>query len=319
MLFSTSSICHKTPALPRYAAIFLTLWISLLAGIFKVRAEVSVTTISTKGWSHTTSINNLGLATSNTLSGTGIPATVLNPTWRADGSLAGVSLTIGGETHSASFNNDGTLASLFTPGRDNILDGHSISGGVETLTVDGITTTRKLDGTEASTSGGEVPGKTETLAVNGKGFKHSTTPAVGSPTDVAFNAAGAATAKNYAAGAGESYGYKNELLTSVSLARGGSIAYGYSRNGAKDLVSAVWPAVASGPFSIPLLAEGYHTDRAGGIDAVVDASGTRTFFYQNGRLASTSYTAGLLRGYQIVSGVSPRIVTFSQVLCIVAI
>ena len=263
-------------------------------------ANKTVTTISTKGWSHTTSVNNLGLATSNTLSGTGIPATALNPTWRADGSLAGVSLTIGGETHSASFNNDGTLASLFTPGRDNILDGHSISGGVETLTVDGITTTRKLDGTEASTSGGEVPGKTETLAVNGKGFKHSTTPAVGSPTNVAFNAAGAATAKNYAAGAGESYGYKNELLTSVSLARGGGIAYGYSRNGAKDLVSAVWPAVASGPFSIPLLAEGYHTDRAGGIDAVVDASGTRTFFYQNGRLASTSYTAGLLRGYQIV-------------------
>jgi len=263
-------------------------------------ANKTVTTISTKGWSHTTSINNLGLATSNTLSGTGIPATALNPTWRADGSLADVSLTIGGETHSASFNNDGTLASLTIPGRGNILDGHSISGGVETLTVDGITTTRKLDGTEASTSGGEVPGKTETLAVNGNGFKHTTTPAVGSQTDVAFNAAGAATVKNYAAGAGESYGYTNELLTSVSLARGGGIAYGYSRNGAKDLVSAVWPAVASGPFSIPMLAEGYHTDRAGGIDALVDASGTRTFSYQNGRLASSNYTAGLLRGYQTI-------------------
>ena len=111
----------------------------------------TVKTESSKGWEKNESLNNLGLTETSTISGTGVPAAALDPTWRADGSLASVSLTIGGETHSAGLNNDGTLASLNAPGRGNILGGHSLSGGTETLTVDGVTTTRKLDGTEKNT------------------------------------------------------------------------------------------------------------------------------------------------------------------------
>ena len=102
----------------------------------------TVKTESSKGWEKNETFNNLGLATSSVLSGPCVPAAALAPTWRADPSLASVSLTIGGETHSADFNNDGTLASLNAPGWVDILGGHGLSGGTETLTVDGTTTAR---------------------------------------------------------------------------------------------------------------------------------------------------------------------------------
>ena len=73
-----SRTCHKTAALIRRAAIFLMLMISLLAGISALTADVTYTTTSSsKGWSRTTGVNKLGLATTNTLSGTGIPTTSL--------------------------------------------------------------------------------------------------------------------------------------------------------------------------------------------------------------------------------------------------
>lgn len=261
----------------------------------------TITTHSSKGWDKNESFNNLGLTTNSTLSGSGIPAAALNPTWRADGSLSEVSFTVDGATHSATFKNDGTLASLTVPGRGNILSGHSVSGGAETLIVDGVTHTRALDGTKVVTSGADVIGKTDEITTSGTGFNHATTPAVGAATNVAINAAGLPTAKSYAIGAGVSYGYTNGLLTSLSLARGGSLAFGYSDDGAKDLTSATWPEIPSGVFgNIRSIVQSYGHDRAGGIDQITDASGARSLTYQNGRLASTLYTVGPLRGIEII-------------------
>jgi RHS repeat-associated protein len=267
----------------------------------------TVTTSSDKGWSRTTAINNLGLATTNTLSGTGISATDLKPVWRADGSLESVELDITTgenqkETHTASFNPDGTLASLTAPGRGSILGGHSISNGVENLTVDGVTTEQALDGTSQSISGANVIGRSEALAINGGGYKNTTTPAVGAATQTTFNAAAAPTSKTYADNTGHSINYAGELPFEISLARGGAVTLGYSNNGAKDLTSAVWPAVASGPFTIPSVGVGFGYNRSGNVDALSDPSGTRAINFLNGRTSGTTYTAGFLKGYEIIPG-----------------
>jgi len=297
-LFHQASIWKYLPALQNLFAIFLTL-IFLLAGIISLRADVSVTTSSSKGWSRTIAVNNLGLATGNTLSGTGIPTTGLAPTWRTDGSLESVSLTIGGDTHAAAFNPDGTLSSLTAPGRGNILGGHSIGNGIETLTIDGVTVVRTLDGTDIDIGGGETIGRNEKLTATANGYQLKTKPDVGVETDIDFNAATAPTAKTYAAGPGEAYGYHNELLKTVSIARGGQLVLDYTNDGAKDLQTATWPAAASGPFTISGIVHGFTYTRSGQIKTLGDPSGSRTLDYQNGRLASTTYTAGALKGYEI--------------------
>jgi RHS repeat-associated protein len=292
--------------LPHLLSFFLKIAVFLI-GVISAQAEVTITTTSTKGWSKTETFNNLGLTTESNLSGTGIPSSELSPVWGADGSLQSVSLNIGGDTHSATFKNNGTLATLSAPGKGNILGGHSISGGEEILTVDGVTTVRKLDGTRTAASGGDVIGKTEELATYGSGFKQTATPTVGAATEVTLNAAGAPTAKAYAAGAGESYtSYKGGLIHKVSLARGGDLSFGYSNDGAKDLTSATWPAVVSGQapnaFNIPSVVQSYGHDRAGRVDEIGDSSGARALVYQSGRLKQTTWNSGPLAGYKVVKG-----------------
>lgn len=268
----------------------------------------TVITESNKGWTRTTALNNLGLAASNTLSGTGISNTELKPVWRSDGSLASVELDIitgpenQKESHTASFKPDGTLDSLTAPGRGNILGEHTVSNGVETLTVNGVTMQASLDGTNQSISGANVIGRSEALTTNGGGYKNATTPAVGAPTDTFFNASLASTGKTYADTSGETYGYSGELLSSITLARGGAVAHGYSNDGAKDLASAVWPEIASGPFTIPSVGIGFAYNRSGNISTLSDPSGTRTLGYQKARLVSTTYTTGILKGYEIIPG-----------------
>ena len=266
-------------------------------------AQKKVVTSSSKGWSRTDTFNELGLTASSNLNGTGTPNATLTPTWRADGTLADVAFTLGGETHTATFKNNGTLATLTAPGRGNILGGHAIGGDTETLAVDGTTTARKLDGTQVSVSGNNVIGKTETLSTSGGGFQLTTHPATGADTAVAFNAAGAPTGKAYAAGAGESYAhFPGGLLKQVTLARGGTLEFGYSNDGAKDLVSATWPAVTSGAFACAPISQGYGYDAAGRINSVADASGSRSISYTNGGIAQSSWTGGALAGYRIVHG-----------------
>lgn len=264
------------------------------------RTTKTVTTTSSKGWTRTTALNSLGLPTTNTLSGTGIPTTELTPVWRADGSLASVELEIGGESHTAGFNHDGTLSSLTVPGKGNILGGHNIANGVETLTVNGVTVESQLNGTGTDIIGGNAIGRSETLEPDAGGFKHTVTPDVGGSTDTVLSAGFAPTSKNYADNSGEIYDYESELLKSVTLARGGELEFGYSGDGAVDLTSATWPAVTSGEFSIPGLGHGFSYTRAGQIKTVADPSGSRTLGYEHGRLVSTHYTAGSLRGYEVI-------------------
>ena len=338
---------------------FLTL-LSLIAGGFSVVTEANaneetitstpdyanrtVTTTSSKGWTRTTSLNNLGLPTGSTLSGTGIPTTDLDPVWRADGSLASVGLTIGGEkhrrpvgvldrseatspagvssreaaanqSHTAAFNPDGTLSSLTAPGRGNILEEHTILNGLATLKIDGVKMESKLDGTQVTTSGADIIGKSDTLTAGGGGYQQTIHPlALGADTKTDFNAAGAPTAKTYAAGeengdiSGESYDYEDELLASITLPRGGSIALGYSPDGAKDLTRVSYPGMSSGTLTVAGFAHKLDYDRAGRVNGITDYDdtgthvvGARSLAFAKGRLDSELWTAGPLKGYQLIN------------------
>ena len=313
-------VSHHKLSLPRILSFFVKLAVFLI-GAVSLCAKVTVTTVnggeetitstpdytdksvtttSTKGWTRTTTVNNLGLPTGSSLSGTGIPTTGFDPIWRADGSLASVELTIAGESTNATFNPDGTLASLVVPHKGEILGSHTIADGSETLTADGVTVVRKLDGTQVATSGTDIIGKTDTLAVSGDGYRETIHPTVGSDTSTDFGAAGAPTGKNYAAGPTTSYGYEDELPKTVTVARGGALEFGYSQDSAKDLTSVAWPGVSSGPFTIPPVTQSYGYDRAGRVEAIGDASGARNVVYQNGRPWQTTWSSGLLAGYAVV-------------------
>lgn len=300
--------------MPRVLSFFLTFAVFVI-GAISTGAEITVKTTSTKGWEKNETLNNLGLTTGSNLSGTGIPAVTLTPIWRADGSLETVSLTINGETHKAGFKTDGTLNSLKVPadmvlfpnGRE-VLGEHTFANGVEKLVVDGVATERTLDGTLVETSGSGVTNKTEELATSGTGFKFTTTPTVGATTEIAENAAGVPVAKSYAVDPvtgvgifGESRQYlPGGLLEKITLARGGDLELGYSDDGAKDLTSATWPQVTSGPFTLPSVVQTYGQDRAGRVDEIGDASGARALVYQNGRLKQTTWNSGQLAGYKVV-------------------
>jgi RHS repeat-associated protein len=272
----------------------------------------TVKTKSSKGWERNETFNNLGLTTNNTLSGSGVPSANLTPTWRDDGSLSGVTFTTGGDTHGATFDLDGTIASLTGP-NGNIPVSHTISADGEVLIVAGVTTERSLDGTLLAVTGGDVPNKTEEIATSGTGYKYTTTPVGGATTEVASNAAGVPVAKNYAVdpvtGAGifgESREYlPGGLLEKITLARSGDLILGYSPDGAKDLTSATWPQVTSGSpavFTIPAIVLSYGHDRAGRVDEIGDSSGTRSLVYQSGRLKQTTWNSGQLAGYKVVRG-----------------
>ncbi|OYV00094.1 MAG: hypothetical protein CFE26_24505, partial [Verrucomicrobiales bacterium VVV1] len=169
--------------------------------------------------------------------------------------------------------------------------------------IDGVTRVTKLDGTHVTTSGTDMIGSSETIAINGNGFKKPTHPALGADTTIKYTAAGAPTTKIYADGVGEAYTYHpGGLLHKTTLARGGELVFGYSGDGAKDLTSASWPALSSGSFAIPAYTEGYGYDRAGRLDEIGASSGVHTLAYQNGRATETAWNSGPLAGYKIIRG-----------------
>ncbi|MFM2167442.1 MAG: hypothetical protein RIS79_1813 [Verrucomicrobiota bacterium] len=261
----------------------------------------TITTTSSKGWTRTTGVNNLGLAATNTLSGTGVPTTSLTPTWRADGSLAAINFTQGGETHTANFNPNGTLTSLTAPGRGNILAEHTISNGTETLTIDGKTTQTSLNGTSQTISGSNIIARTQSLATTNDGYQQTITAATGAATETHYNHALAQTKKKYADQSQQTTTYAGELPKTSSLARGGQVDYTFTTDGARDLSAINWPQVESGPFEIPAFSHAFTYNRSGAIKTFTDPSGFRTFAYTNGRPSATAYSAGILKGYQILT------------------
>lgn len=275
----------------------------------------AITTSSDKGWNGTQTIDKLGLVVGNELSGTGVTASETVPTWRADGSMASITLTIDGKLHTATFDEKGFLTSLKVPadsgvhpgGRELLgAAGHEIieENGVlyERIQIDGATYKMALDGTDFELSGGDTMGRRETLTKDGTtGFEKTTTPDGGAPTHEKLSLAMAPTDKTYADASGLSITYTKDLPTAVSLARGGAMALGYSNDGAKDLLSAVWPQVVSGEFTIDPVGQYYTHTRSGKVKTTTDPSGIRTHDYQNGRRVSSLYTAGALNGYAVIS------------------
>ena len=257
---------------------------------------------SSKGWSRTTTLGNLGQPGHTALSGTGIPSADISPSWRADGSLAGVSLSVAGAAQSVTFNSDGTLSSLTDPLLGSILGGHTIANGTEIMTVNGTTTQQSLDGTSSSLQGPNVMAQTRATVVDGgNGFAETIAPGTGASTIRKYNAVGAKTGHNYASGPAISTTWlAGGLLDQQTLGRGGSISVRYSADGAKDLTSIQWPAVSSsglGEFYSTAASFTYY--RNGQVKTIGDASGSRTLGYEIGRLATTIYNAGPLNTYQI--------------------
>jgi RHS repeat-associated protein len=94
------------------------------------------------------------------------------------------------------------------------------------------------------------------------------------------------------------------LLDAVSLGRGGALDFGYSNDGARDLVSITWPEVSSAGFPDEPFYGGAITitarDDTGNITRLVDPSGERDMDYEKNRLTTTDWLSGELDAYKVV-------------------
>ncbi|MCH7229129.1 hypothetical protein, partial [Haloferula sp. A504] len=296
----------------RFAAYFSIL-IFPLAGI--TPAEPTVTITRTLGVevveTRVVTLNHLGQPDGTSAVGPGMAAVDVDPEFRADGTLASISLSIGGVTSRIDFEPDGTVGTLRIPNRqdpggpDEILPvDHEFVGGEETFQVDGTTASRALDGTAVSLTGAGVMDRGRSTGVALAGYEETVDPAEGASTVLASNAAGAKTLHDYAAGADtQTTWLAGGLLESRSLGRGGSAVFGYSADGARDLESIAWPGVASEGFVAEPLSGGtilLGRDAAGNIDSITDPSGERDLDHEKNRLTKTDWLAGELNPYKIV-------------------
>jgi len=250
-------------------------------------------------------LNNLGQVDLTTISGSGIPATTINPTFRADGSIEAFSITIGGATASATFAQDGTLSGFTHPLLGNLSVSHTIANGTDALTIDGTTTIQSLDGTASSLSGAGVMARDRATTVDGTNFAETIVPATGAPTTLGSNAAGAKVSHQYAAGANPQTSWlPGGLPQSVTFGRGGAASFEYSNDGAMDLVSYAWPPADSAGFPY----EGFYggsvgfaqRDGAGNISEMSDPAGDRLLSYEKNRLTGTDWLTGELAPYKVV-------------------
>jgi len=82
------------------------------------------------------------------------------------------------------------------------------------------------------------------------------------------------------------------------------MTFGYSNDGARDLVEYAWPAAASAGFAN----EGFYgnnvgftqRDEAGNITSMADPAGQRSLFYEKNRLTETDWFSGELNPYKVV-------------------
>jgi RHS repeat-associated protein len=276
----------------------------------------TVETVSTKGWKQTGTINTLGLPTQTTFGpNTGGPdaflTTTVNAAWRDDGTLSGTTLQTGTATTSADFAANGLLTGLSVPILGDIFGGHSfdLENGKETLTLAGVETKRAIDGTAVSlTKAANTPDSaapnltpvTRTLALDnvGPGFKTTIAPGTGSPSHIITNAAGAKTMHDYATGTdiGSTW-LPGGYLAGVVCARGGDITFGYSPDGARDLLSIAYPAAGTGTA----ITEEFTHYPSGRTKTIDDPSGSRLLTYTRGHLWQSTWvnTGAPLSGYEV--------------------
>jgi hypothetical protein len=284
-----------------------------------------VATSSTKGWTKTDTINQLGLLTQSTFG----PATngpdaftppPLTAAWRVDGSLSSATHRTGTVLQprtaatTADFGPDGRLTGLIVPLQGNIFGSHSFDpvAKTETVILGGIKTVRAIDGTSLSQT--KAPGIPDSAAPHltpgirtvasagptSEDFTLAIAPtAAGSPTEITLNPAGAPVKHGYAAGfAPETTWLAGGLPAAVTCARGGSIGFGYSDTGARDLLSITYPEAENefgGLTSYATHSFTYYP--SGNPHTITDGSGIRTLTYQNGRLHTVTATGHPLGGY----------------------
>ncbi len=252
-------------------------------------------------------LNHLGQADLTEVSGTGIAATEINPVFRDDGSVASFSVSFGGATSAVSFHQDGRIAGMTHPVLGPLAVSHAFANGVETLTVNGTTATRALDGTASSVSGAGVMAQGRATGIEGQNFVEAITPATGAATSRVSNPAGAKTGHDYAAGADLSSTWlAGGLPHTSSLGRGGNLVMAYTNDGARDLKSITWPTATSAGFAEEPFYGGVvgftERDGAGNVTAMSDRSGARSLAYLKNRLTTTDWLSGELDAYKVVRG-----------------
>jgi RHS repeat-associated protein len=254
----------------------------------------------------TITLNHLGQATEDNVEGTGVAERNLVPTFRDDGSLASVSLTVGGATASASFNANGTLSTFTHPALGPLTVSHGFANGTETLAVHGTTATRALDDSASLLTGAGVMDRSRATTISGgQWFEDKITPSTGAPTSMFANPSGAKELHDYAAGPDRGMSWlAGGLLESVSLGRGGASMMAYTADGARDLESITWPTVSSAGFPEQPFYGGSvgfpERDGAGNITTITDPSGKRSLDYQKNRLTETDWLEGELSAYKVV-------------------
>lgn len=251
------------------------------------------TTTSTDGWSSTSSFNNLGLTTGGSTTGTGIPALSTSRDLRADGSVEQTSLTIGGETTSASFAPNGLLTAYIDPVLGIRTVDHDITGGIETLSIGDEapasrqTSVTSLDVTSSAISGPNIFAREVSTQTTTSGLQTTIDPEVGASTVLTLNNAGLKTEHGYAAEHKPVITWKPGGLPESIDTGLGDIVFNHSTNGARDLTGITFPSFGFGSGAI-----GFTYDDAGRIATLGDDTGTRTFTWSFGHPLSEIWDAG---------------------------
>jgi RHS repeat-associated protein len=247
------------------------------------------TTASTDGWSSTSSFNNLGLTTGGSTTGTGIPAISTSRDLRADGSVEHTSLTIGGETTSASFAPNGLLTDYTDPVLGIRSVDHGIANGSESLSIGGQTSITSLDGTSSAISGPNIFARGVSTGFDGQILQTTIDPEDGASTTLTLNDAGLKTEHGYAAGHKPTTTWNpGGLPASISTGLG-NIGFNYSANGARDLTGITFPTFGPNAGSGSI---GFTYDEAGRIATLSDDTGTRTFAWSFGHPVSETWDTG---------------------------
>ena len=254
-------------------------------------ANLSASTVSGDLWATSVQFNSLGQAVSGTFDGVGVTQTNFSKDLRKDGSPTQLTVSSSGENHGLSFDANGFVTGVTDPTAGYRQVAHGIANGSESITVDGATATRTLDGSNRSVTGTNVFANTVTTASGAGGLITTIAPAEGAATTITTNAAGVTTKHGYADGhAPEPTWEAGGLPSSIPLGRGGVITFQWTNDGARDFAGMTWPDFGGGGSGACAVTIG--RDVAGRVTSIVDPIGTRALEWSHDRNIRETWADG---------------------------
>lgn len=255
------------------------------------------------------SLDANGLPVSQSVSGDGIPATTTSITRRANGTVSKTLTNIAGIGNYGSDTDEaGYLEGLTHPLKNysSVSQSHSSNGTLSTRFNDGsgvFESSTAVDGSASSVRGPDMEGFDTSLGLSGGGYSFTMKPDGGATTTTNTNPFGMPATKRYNADSSSTvtryYGFGG--IKDITTGRGAKTMFGYSANGAKDLVSISYNTVTSNGKSISTPGVNISPNPFGAPDTISDGSGIRKLAYAQGRNTSTAYESGALAGYQLVN------------------